>query len=163
MTVLCFAVRNHTALVFVTVLAVASLVPMAQQGHAAGTAGHNAAIASLGLHLVFAAVWLGGLLTIVLLRGELDRRAGSPIVLARYSTVALICFIVVALSGYASAALRIGTWDELRHALRRARDREGAGAHRARPVRRGAAPLPDRADAATDLGRTAPRRRIRRP
>ena len=67
-TVLCFAVRNHTALVFVTVLAVASLVPMAQQGHAAGAAGHNAAIASLGLHLVFAAVWLGGLLTIVLLR-----------------------------------------------------------------------------------------------
>ena len=74
-TVLCFAVRNHTALVFVTVLAVASLVPMAQQGHAAGAAGHNAAIASLGLHLVFAAVWLGGLLTIVLLRRELDATA----------------------------------------------------------------------------------------
>ena len=38
-TVLCFAVRNHTALVFVTVLAVASLVPMAQQGHAGGRRG----------------------------------------------------------------------------------------------------------------------------
>ena len=70
-TVLCFAVRNQTALVFVTVLAVATLVPMAQQGHAAGTAGHNAAVSALGLHLVFAAVWLGGLLTIVLLRAEL--------------------------------------------------------------------------------------------
>ena len=111
-TVLCFAVRNQTALVFVTVLAVASLVPMAQQGHAAGAAGHNAAIASLGLHLVFAAVWLGGLLTIVLLRRELDRDR-LPIVLARYSSVALISFIVVALSGYANAALRIGTWDQL--------------------------------------------------
>lgn len=111
-TVLCFAVRNHTALVFVTVLAVSALVPMAQQGHAAGAAGHNAAVADLGLHLVFAAAWLGGLLTIVLLRSQLD--AGRlPEVLARYSTVALICFIVVAISGYASAALRIGAWDEL--------------------------------------------------
>ncbi len=111
-TVLCFAVRNHTMLVFVTVLAVAALVPMAQQGHAAGAAGHSAAITALGLHLVFAAMWLGGLLTIVLLRAELgaDR---LPVVLARYSTVALVCFIVVALSGYASAALRIGTWEQL--------------------------------------------------
>jgi putative copper resistance protein D len=111
-TVLCFAVRNHTALVFVTVLAVASLVPMAQQGHAAGAAGRNSAIASLGLHLVFAAVWLGGLVTIVLLRRVLEGER-LPVVLARYSTVALICFIVVAVSGYANAALRIGTWDEL--------------------------------------------------
>ena len=111
-TVLCFAVRNHTAVLFVTVLAVASLVPMAQQGHAAGTAGHNAAITALALHLVFAGVWLGGLLTIVLLRRELDVKR-LPVVLARYSTVALICFIVVAVSGFASAALRIGTWDRL--------------------------------------------------
>jgi len=111
-TVLCFAVRNHTALVFVAALAVFSLVPMAQQGHAAGAAGHNAAVADLGLHLVFAAAWLGGLLTIVLLRNQLEADR-LPVVLARYSTVALISFIVVAISGYASAALRIGTWDQL--------------------------------------------------
>jgi len=111
-TVLCFAVRNHTALVFVTALAVWALVPLAQQGHAAGTAGHSAAITALGLHLVFVSAWLGGLVTIVILRGRLegDRLAT---VLARYSTVALVCFIVVAISGYASAALRIGTWGEL--------------------------------------------------
>ncbi|WP_198165674.1 cytochrome c oxidase assembly protein [Agromyces laixinhei] len=111
-TVLCFAVRNHTALVFVTVLAVASLVPLAQQGHAAGAAGHAAAVSALGLHVAFASVWLGGLVTIVLLKRELGPKR-LAVVLARYSTVALICFIVVALSGYASAALRIGTWDQL--------------------------------------------------
>ncbi len=111
-TVLCFAVRNHTALVFVTVLAVAALVPMAQQGHAAGTAGHSAAITALGLHLVFVSAWLGGLLTIVILRNRLEGDR-LPTVLARYSTVALVCFIVVAISGYTSAALRIGTWNEL--------------------------------------------------
>ncbi|MGR0318629.1 cytochrome c oxidase assembly protein [Agromyces sp. ZXT2-3] len=111
-TVLCFAVRNHTALVFVAVLAVVALVPMAQQGHAAGASGHDEAITALGLHLVFAAAWLGGLLTIVLLKPALDgERLG--VVLSRYSTVALIAFIVVAVSGYASAALRIGTWDQL--------------------------------------------------
>ena len=111
-TVLCFAVRNHTALVFVTVLAVASLIPLAQQGHAAGAAGHGAAVTALGLHLVFASAWLGGLLTLVLLGSRLDVRR-LPIVLARYSTVALIAFIVVAVSGYASAALRIGDWPQL--------------------------------------------------
>ncbi|MRG59043.1 copper transporter [Agromyces sp. CFH 90414] len=110
-TVLCFAVRNHTALVFVAVLAVVSLVPLAQQGHAAGAAGHNAAVTALGLHLVFAAAWLGGLLTLVLLQGRLGARL--PVVLARYSSVALISFIVVAVSGYASAALRIGDWPQL--------------------------------------------------
>ncbi|WP_353826984.1 cytochrome c oxidase assembly protein [Agromyces sp. SYSU T0242] len=111
-TVLAFAVRNHTALVFVTVLAVASLVPLAQQGHAAGTSGHNEAVAALGLHLVFVAAWLGGLLTIVLLKHALD---GDRLVtvLSRYSTVALVSFIVVAISGYASAALRIGSWEQL--------------------------------------------------
>lgn len=111
-TVLCFAVRNHTALVFVGVLAVVALVPMAQQGHAAGTAGHSEAVTALGLHLVFVAAWLGGLITLVLLKSRLtgDRLA---VVLARYSTVALVSFIVVAISGYVSAALRLGSWSEL--------------------------------------------------
>ncbi|WP_170061948.1 cytochrome c oxidase assembly protein [Compostimonas suwonensis] len=111
-TVLCFAVRNQTALVFVAILSVIALVPMAQQGHAAGTSGHDAAITALGLHLVFAAVWLGGLLTIVLLRKEL---AGGRIlpVITRYSTLALVCFLVVAVSGYAGAELRIGSLDRL--------------------------------------------------
>ncbi|GLI27325.1 hypothetical protein ARHIZOSPH14_15670 [Agromyces rhizosphaerae] len=111
-TVLCFAVRNHTALVFVTALALVSLLPMAEQGHAAGTSGHDQAVTGLGLHLVFAGVWLGGLLVIVLLRGIIEP-GRLPVVVARYSTVALISFIVVAFSGYVSAALRVGTLDQL--------------------------------------------------
>jgi cytochrome c oxidase assembly factor CtaG/putative copper export protein len=111
-TVLCFAVRNQTAVLFVTALAIAALVPMAQQGHSAGAEGHDAAITALGLHLAFAATWLGGLLTIILLRKQL---VGGRInaVLGRYSSVALVCFIVVAASGYVSAELRIGTLDNL--------------------------------------------------
>ncbi|TFD83374.1 copper transporter [Cryobacterium fucosi] len=111
-TVLCFAVRNQTALVFVAVLAVGALVPMALQGHAAGAEGHDVAITALGLHLVFAAVWLGGLLTIVILRNQLvGGRLG--VVIARYSSLAMVCFVVVAATGYVSAELRIGTWDRL--------------------------------------------------
>jgi putative copper resistance protein D len=111
-TVLCFAVRNQTALLFVGVLAALSLLPMAQQGHAAGSTGHDAAITALGLHLLFAAVWLGGLLAIVVVRPALgDGRL--PAVLSRYSSLALVCFIVVAVSGYASAELRVGSLDRL--------------------------------------------------
>lgn len=111
-TVLCFAIRNQTALIFVFALSVAALVPMAQQGHKGGAQSHDEAVAALGLHLVFAAIWLGGLLLIVLLRGVLfDARL--PEVLGRYSSVALVCFLVVAASGYVSAALRLGSLDNL--------------------------------------------------
>jgi len=111
-TVLCFAVRNQTALFFVGLLAVAALIPMAQQGHAAGTTGHDAAITALGLHLIFAAAWLGGLAVIALISRQIDTPKLVDIV-TRYSSVALICFIVVASSGYVSAELRIGSLDRL--------------------------------------------------
>lgn len=111
-TVLCFAVRNQTVLVFVTGLSLLSLLPMAQQGHSAEASGHNAAVTALGLHLVFAAIWLGGLVTIVFIRRTLDDGRIVP-VLYRYSTVALISFVVVAASGYVSAELRIGSLDRL--------------------------------------------------
>jgi cytochrome c oxidase assembly factor CtaG/putative copper export protein len=111
-TVLCFAIRNRTLLAFVTVFAIAGLIPLAQQGHAAGASGHDAAVNSLALHLVFAAIWLGGLLAIVVVRGSLgDGRIGP--VIERYSSLAIVSFVVVAISGYVNAALRLGTLDEL--------------------------------------------------
>lgn len=111
-TVLCFAVRNHTALIFVTILAMAAVVPMAQQGHSAEAAGHDAAVTSFGLHVLFAAIWLGGLVTIIVLRGVFggDRLVT---VMERYSSIALISFIVVAASGYVNAELRIGNLAQL--------------------------------------------------
>ena len=105
-TVLCFAVRNQTGLAFVLVLAVAGLVPMALQGHSGGTADHDAATSAMFLHLVFAALWLGGLLAIAIAQRTLTRNR-LTVVLRRYSTVALISFIVVAISGYVSAEIRV--------------------------------------------------------
>ncbi|WP_218857629.1 cytochrome c oxidase assembly protein [Leifsonia soli] len=111
-TVLCFAVRNQTAIVFVTLLAMATVVPMAQQGHSAEAAGHDAAVTSFGLHVLFAAIWLGGLVTLIVVKQRLGN-GRLVTVLERYSTVALICFVVVAASGYVNAELRVGTLAEL--------------------------------------------------
>ncbi|MGO3885472.1 MAG: cytochrome c oxidase assembly protein [Mycetocola sp.] len=108
LTVACYAIRGQRLMIMVTVLSVVALYPMASQGHAAGNSGHGIAVTSLYLHLVFAAVWLGGLLAIVFLRRTIEPgRVG--VVLARYSSVALVCFVVVAISGYFGAALRIGS------------------------------------------------------
>lgn len=112
LTVLCFAVRNQTALFFVGLLSAAALIPMAQQGHASGTAGHDAAVTALALHIIFAAAWLGGLLVLALLSRRLET-LDLVAAVSRYSAVALVCFVVVALSGYVSAQLRIGTLDQL--------------------------------------------------
>jgi len=108
LTVLCFAVRNQGAVAALAVFAVIGLVPMALQGHAGGTEDHDAATTAIWLHLVFAAVWLGGLVTLVFVRRSLDStpgRLGDAV--SRYSSIALVSFLVVAISGYASAEIRV--------------------------------------------------------
>ena len=111
-TVLCFGVRNQTALLFVGLLAVTALIPIALQGHAAGTAGHGNAVSSLGLHLVFASVWVGGLLVLVFLQ-RVFTRDRLVVVLRRYSTLALVSFIVVGASGAVNGAIRVGSIEAL--------------------------------------------------
>ncbi|HLP23294.1 MAG TPA: cytochrome c oxidase assembly protein [Microbacteriaceae bacterium] len=111
-TALTLALRKQLALLGVGLLALVAVYQIAQQGHAAGSAGHFDAVSAYGFHLVFAAVWLGGLVTLVIVRPSLDASERVR-VLTRYSTVALVCFIVVAVSGYVSAALRLGNWGAL--------------------------------------------------
>ncbi|WP_353988721.1 cytochrome c oxidase assembly protein [Ruicaihuangia caeni] len=110
-SIFCFSVRNHTALLFVALLAVGGLVPLAAQGHSGGTADHDVAVSALWMHIVAAAVWLGGLLTIVLLRGSLGDRLS--VVVRRYSSLALLCYVVMVVSGYVSAEVRIGSFEGL--------------------------------------------------
>jgi cytochrome c oxidase assembly factor CtaG/putative copper export protein len=112
LTVLCFALRNQTVIAFLAIAAMLTMIPMALQGHAGDTASHDEATTSLWLHIAFAAIWVGGLLTLVLVRKSLgDGRL--PAALARYSTLALICFLVVAASGYVNAQIRVATWANL--------------------------------------------------
>ncbi|HTL40896.1 MAG TPA: cytochrome c oxidase assembly protein [Pseudolysinimonas sp.] len=113
-TVLCFAVRNQTLVALVGILSILAVLPLAEQGHAGNRASHDIAITAIFLHIAAASAWLGGLVTVVLLRGQLDtvgpraRTSRLARVLPRYSTLALLAFIVVAASGYVSAAVRIG-------------------------------------------------------
>ena len=90
-------------------VALAGLVPLALTGHAAGTANHSMAVNSMGLHLVGVSVWVGGLMAVLAL-------AGSPRALdliRRYSTLALVAFGLVAVSGVAAAWVRIGKVENL--------------------------------------------------
>lgn len=86
-------------------LAGTALLPMTLTGHAASSAGHELAVSSLVVHVAAAAAWSGGLLAVVLFpRGPVERAAA----VARYSVVALACFVLVALSGLLSAYERLG-------------------------------------------------------
>jgi cytochrome c oxidase assembly factor CtaG len=100
-------VRNQTAIALFTIVSILSLIPMSLQGHSGDTSSHNAATTSIYLHVVFAAIWLGGLLTLILCRKQLDGgRIGT--VITRYSSLALVCFVVVGISGLVNAEIRIG-------------------------------------------------------
>jgi putative copper resistance protein D len=111
-TILALMVRSLTATVFVAALSVGSLIPLALTGHAAGIQGHSMAVNALGLHLLGASAWVGGLIALVALASatshdELKTYAN------RYSAIALAAFAVVAISGIASAWVRIATWQNL--------------------------------------------------
>jgi putative copper resistance protein D len=112
LTVLTFAVRSWTATVFVAILAAASLVPMGTQGHSGEEAFHHEAMTALILHIIAAAVWLGGLILLVVVRPLLDRDRLATVV-ARYSSIAIAAFVVVAVSGTVRAAIGLQNWDAL--------------------------------------------------
>lgn len=105
-TILAFAWRSWTATLITALLAAASFVPLATQGHSGELSGHTMAVNSILLHTVGAAVWLGGLLLVVLLRG---RMPVSDLV-RRYSTLAIAAFTVVAVSGVTRSIVAIGDW-----------------------------------------------------
>jgi putative copper resistance protein D len=111
-TILAFAIRSWTATLLTAILAIASLIPMATQGHSGELASHDATVTALSLHIVGAAVWLGGLVLLVALRPLLPTQR-MPDVLARYSTIALVAFLVVAVSGFARTLSSIARWDQL--------------------------------------------------
>lgn len=102
---------RQTTVGWLAVLALAALLPVALTGHSAGSTDHELAVDSLAFHLVAVTVWVGGLGALVAVRGRLG--ALGPVVVRRYSTLALWCFAVVAGSGLVNAAVRLGGWSGL--------------------------------------------------
>jgi putative copper resistance protein D len=105
---LCFTVNTQRGVLLAALLSVAGLVPLALNSHAASGGSHPDSTVSVVMHMGAAAVWLGGLLALVALRRSLDP-ASIPTVVRRYSTLALISFAALAVSGLLAAWAGLGT------------------------------------------------------
>jgi putative copper resistance protein D len=79
-------------------------------GHGGGAGVPWAATLALGLHVLAASCWVGGLVAVCLhVRG---RRLAATV--ASFSRLALVCSLLVGLSGLANVAVRL-SWQELLH------------------------------------------------
>ncbi|GGK83444.1 copper resistance protein D [Ornithinimicrobium pekingense] len=102
-------------------LCAAALLQLAGTGHTGGTAAHGAAVLGLWLHTLSACVWVGGLAALVLVVARRRRlrdgaAAESPdlsVLAGRYSAVAAWAFVVLALSGVFSLAVRVDAPSEV--------------------------------------------------
>src|SRR4051812_23907433 len=103
--------RARSVAVGLTVLSAFGLLVLGLAGHAGGSADHETAVNAMAAHLLSAAVWVGGLLALVVLRRPLGDALG--VVARRYSTVALWCFVALGVSGVMSATTRLGSWSDL--------------------------------------------------
>lgn len=86
-------------------LAIAALYPLAESGHASSDVGHAVAVNSMLMHLVGVSVWLGGLFALYAVFFSSSERSGE--LTRRYSTLALISFIVVSISGLTAGYVRL--------------------------------------------------------
>lgn len=119
-TLLAFGWRSWTGTLMTAGLAAASFLPLATQGHSGDVEGHNIAVNAILLHTLGAAAWVGGILLLIVLRSAAKATSKKktdaldlPVLVERYSSIALIAFIVVAVSGIARTVVALGTWSEL--------------------------------------------------
>lgn len=89
--------------------AVGGLLPVALTGHSSAGGAHDVATNALLLHIVAAALWVGGLVALVVA----GRRAGAQLstVVVRFSGLALVCWLVLAASGVVNALVRLSLPD----------------------------------------------------
>jgi len=85
-------------------LSLAALYPLAESGHASSDANHSLAVNSMLMHLVGVTIWVGGLFALYAVFRNGER---SAVLVSRYSTLALIAFSLVAVSGLTSGLIRL--------------------------------------------------------
>ena len=88
-----------------------TLIPLGLTGHSSAGGSHDLGTNSLLIHLLAASLWAGGLLALLIhaLRGSQH----ADLAARRFSTVALWCFVAMALSGLVNALVRIRIGDLL--------------------------------------------------
>jgi putative copper resistance protein D len=88
-------------------LSLAATVPAAAAGHAVTAVDPAVMTSGLLVHVVAAAIWIGGLAAVVLhLRSD---PAALALAMPRFSALALVAFAAVGVSGVLTAAARLGT------------------------------------------------------
>ena len=113
LAVLILFVRKLFGAAACAAIGLVGLIPVALSGHAAGSASHGMAVNSLGLHLVGICIWVGGLVGLVIALNKLDEVEDRKTIITRYSSLALVGFLLVAISGYSSAQIRIGSIENI--------------------------------------------------
>ncbi|WIM67214.1 cytochrome c oxidase assembly protein [Corynebacterium breve] len=85
--------------------AVAIIVPLGMEGHAATGGDHDYGTNAYLWHLIFIMLWIGGLFALI----AHGRRLGPHMekAVARYSRIAFFAFIVTVISGMISTAIRV--------------------------------------------------------
>lgn len=112
LSTLVFATRSFMGIGLITILGVLSLVPLALMGHSAEAYGHMQAVNSIGLHLLAVVAWLGGIIVMALLAPQLTGREDLAVLVSRFSTLALIAFVIMVYSGFVNALLRVRELDD---------------------------------------------------
>jgi cytochrome c oxidase assembly factor CtaG/putative copper export protein len=90
---------------YLLLLSLVALMPIALTGHSSTGGSHDMATNSLVLHLVAASVWAGGLFAV--LAHAWRRGEHSDLAARRFSFVASIAFVVMAISGVINSAVRV--------------------------------------------------------
>lgn len=88
-------------------------LPVALTGHSATGGAHDVASDSLVLHVLAASLWVGGLVAVLglaIARGS-DRGAALATAVPRYSRTALVCWLVVGVTGVVNALVRVAPAD----------------------------------------------------
>lgn len=90
-------------------LGIISLIPLALDGHSSAGGDHDFGVNTLLWHIVFTALWVGGLMALI---AHAKRRGPHlTIIVERYSFLALVSIIVLAVSGLINALLRVAPAD----------------------------------------------------
>ncbi|NKX90338.1 cytochrome c oxidase assembly protein [Nocardia coubleae] len=86
-------------------LAIGTMMPLALTGHSSSGGSHDVATNSLILHMISAAVWVGGLVAVLAhaMRGGAD----TDVAARRFSLAATVAIVVIALSGVINAWVRV--------------------------------------------------------
>ena len=90
-------------------LALLGPLPVALTGHSAGGGAHDLASDSLVLHVLAASLWVGGLVAVLATAAAHgpDRETALATAVPRFSRLALVCWLALAVTGVLNAVVRI--------------------------------------------------------